>query len=203
MHHGATHFVGQNIEPLDVTQLACHGPGAPKVGRHVRATGSHDAERRSRIGPQHVRSTAVASTPYVQFGDYVPVTRDAAARDAAQSFVEGDVDGVEETGDIGNVLLGRSLVIRRGLPEPGPVEVHRRAALAGPLYLTDEFVPRWQVSADVALRKLQQKRGDWLFNLLESVEIDGSVGRKTCPDEHFIQVVYPGECIFLMGAQVR
>src|ERR1700738_5233823 len=95
-------------------------------------------ERRRRVRPHPIETTAVPDPPLGDFLDDFGLPGDTAAGDTAEALVERDVDRVEEGGD----LSWRPAIACRRLPEPGAVHVHRRPALAGPIRLSDEIVPR-------------------------------------------------------------
>ena len=76
------------------------------------------------------------------------------AGDRADALVKGDIDAVEERGDLG---VG-ALIERAGLPEPGAIHVHGGPLLARPGDLRLQVRPRRELPADLALRQLQQQR---------------------------------------------
>src|SRR6185436_1830338 len=78
-------------------------------------------------------------------------------------LVEGYVDRVEQRRD----LRQRTAVERQALPEPRSVEVQRDAAIARPGALIAELLPAGELSADLALRQLEQQRCDRLHQRVE------------------------------------
>ena len=115
------------------------------------------------LGGEQVRvggeeASAVAHEPDARFVDHVGRAREDAAGRREQVLVEGDVDGVEERRD----LVERPVVEGAALPEPRAVEVERGAACARGLGARDQIVPRRQPTSEVALRQLEQHRGDGL-----------------------------------------
>src|SRR5260221_12843927 len=98
--------------------------------------------------------------PDTRLGDEVCWPGQRRSGDAADSLVERHIHAIEECGDLGV----RPLIERGGLPEPCAVHVQRDAMRLCPLRLCRQLLPWWQQAADLALRQLEQQRGEWLVN---------------------------------------
>ncbi len=114
---------------------------------------------------------AVAAPPHPGVRDRLVGPRQHAAGQAAEALVQRHVDGVEQCRDR---LVG-ALVVRRGLPDPGPVQMGGRPVGVGPFGLGHERVPVRQPAADLALGQLQQQRADRRVQRLEVGELDQPV----------------------------
>src|ERR1022692_2052613 len=110
----------------------------------------------------------MARPPHRYLLDPVRVAGDAAAGNATESFVEGHVHGVEETGDIRERLAMPGLVEGCRFPETGPVEVDGSAAITSPAHLGHQLGPGRKRAAERPLRQLQKERRDWLVDLRQA-----------------------------------
>lgn len=103
------------------------------------------------------------ASPDTRLGDKVRGSRKYAARQPAQSLVERDIDRVKGRGE----LRVAAPIEGRRLPDPGAVQMNRRAAVAGPPELCDKIVPSRQLTADLALGQLDQQRPDPCLHTLQ------------------------------------
>ncbi len=129
-----------------------------EVGAHLRQAKPEPGESGCCVRPQPIEGAAVSLAPETRFGDDVLFAEQHAAGQPAESLVERHVDGVEQRGDVGQ----RPIVERRRLPQSGAVEVDCGAPRMGTGDLGDEVVPGREPAADLALRELDQERGERL-----------------------------------------
>src|SRR5688572_13435308 len=111
--------------------------------------------------------------PEPGFGDEIGGAGDGGAGDAAEAFVEGDIDSVEEGADFCVVAT----VERLAFPEAGAVHVEWDRARARPFGGCDEIVPAWELAADFALRQFEQEGADRFRDGPQVFKTEGLVGR--------------------------
>ena len=116
--------------------------------------------------------------------DHVLRSREHAAAESAEVLVERDVDAVEQRRDIAK----RTAVEGLTLPQPRAVEVQRDAVRPRPLRLGDEASPRRKLTAEVALRELEQQRSEWLRHRFEIVEGNEPIAVSNRPRLEPVQV---------------
>jgi hypothetical protein len=138
-------------------------------------------ERHRLVGGE---SAAVADAPDARFCDHVLGTGEHGPSEAVEVLLKRDVDGIERRGD----LAQRPAVERPALPQPRAVQVDRDAVRACPLRLRDEIAPRGQLSAEVALRKLEEQSAERLRHLFEIVTRDQALEVADQPRLQAVQV---------------
>src|SRR5919108_4085732 len=96
------------------------------------------------------QGAAMPPAPEACLVDHVLGPCERGPGEAPETLIEGDVDGVEQRGDVG----GRAVVVRRALPDARTVEVNGRAPAPHRCDLLLEVGPLGKASTDLPLREL-------------------------------------------------
>ena len=156
MHHIRLRRVRRDGDTGDGAQHPRNGLGALVVGGEARQPAAQIGTGGEDVGVELHQVAAVAAQPEPRLRDEVRRTGQGRAGDGADALVEGDIDAVEERGDLG---VG-AIVERAGLPQPRAIHVHGDATVARPGHLRFQVRPGRELPADLALRQFQQQRGE-------------------------------------------
>jgi CDP-diacylglycerol--glycerol-3-phosphate 3-phosphatidyltransferase len=195
VHHRGLRHRGADPHAGHVLERGGDGAGVLQPGRHLLEPFGEQGQGGGGPRPQPVEGPAEAGAPLAHGGHERVVTGHAASRQRTDALVEGDVDGVEGLGHLGR----RPSVPGCGLPQPGPVEVHRGPPTPGPGHLGEQVVPRRQAPAEVTLGQLEQEGGDGLGHRLQVLEGHEPVGAAHRAADEPVQV---GVRLQLVGVEV-
>lgn len=147
------------------------------------------------VGVEGDQVAAVAFFPDFCFpGEGVVACEDRACY-AADAFVEGDVDAVEEGADFG----GGFLVVRQDFEQAGAVELEVDALGAAEFGDRHELFVGRELAADFALGQFEQQAGDVVGHVKDFFEADQAV---FVPEEDGFDAVELLEAVFFVDFEV-
>ncbi len=159
----AVRRVGEGGNALDVAQCGCDFDGAVVVVGHAGEGGVQRVECGDHHGEGHWQIAAVAQAPGFCRVDGGARAGEDAAAEAAEAFVERDVDGVRHTGEVGQGAVVPGL----HLPQAGAVEMQGDAGGAGPGGDGLQIVPWQGLVAGPAQRQFEGDCRQWLAHRID------------------------------------